>query len=430
VAHIEELKSGSYRFRVHEGGGKYRKQTWVPPKNLTPAKLEKELTRRAALFEEQVKHGQAADSTMKLSEVYHHWRDNYATVNNNIAPKTLYTYDILWKRIDAQLGHIRVDKLTPPRLQAFYAWLSEEAIQVPNGKKNKDAPPKGLSPKTIHHYHRLLSSILTYAVELQFIADNPCKRVRAPKKPIKEAYALTPEQVGRIVAALDGEPLQFQVMVMLFLQTGMRKSELVGLTWADYEPEHALLRVACELQYLPPKGEKPRQGSLAGLQIRPPKNESSKRHIKLPQSMVELLEVYRALQDEWKANVAEVGGAWQEDTPAHLRHDFIFTSELGSPRHPDSFPKAFKKFLSRVGFAPEEIKLIHTHTLRHTAASFLIEGNVNLTAVAKHLGHADSSTTSRIYAHAINRTSALASSVIDTAIQAARGTVQPVGDDD
>jgi len=50
------------------------------------------------------------------------------------------------------------------------------------------------------------------------------------KKPIKEAYALTPEQVSRIVAALENEPLQYQVMVMLYLQTGIRRSELVGLT--------------------------------------------------------------------------------------------------------------------------------------------------------------------------------------------------------
>ena len=186
MAYIEKLKSGSYRFEAYDGGGKRRRLTWTPPEKLTPAKLEKEIAHHAALFEQQVKHGQAADCTMKLSDVYKHWRDNYATVNNNIAPKTLYTYDILWKRINAQLGHIRIDRLTPSRLQAFYAWLSEEAVQVPNGKKNKDAPPKGLSPKTIHHYHRLLSSILTYAVELQFIPDNPCKRVRAPKKPIKE----------------------------------------------------------------------------------------------------------------------------------------------------------------------------------------------------------------------------------------------------
>lgn len=248
------------------------------------------------------------------------------------------------------------------------------------------------------------------------------------KKPIKEAYALTPEQVSRLVVALENEPLQFQVMAMLYLQTGMRKSELVGLTWADYEAEHALLRVACELQYLPPEGKKPKQGSLAGLQLRPPKNESSKRFIKLPGSMVDLLEVYRSLQDEWKCNVAEIDYTWQEDTPTHLRHDFIFTNELGSPRHPDTFPKVFKQFLSRAGFTPEEIKLIHTHTLRHTAASYLIEANVNLTAVAKHLGHADSSTTSRIYAHAINRAEALASSVIDTAIQAARGIAPAVGE--
>jgi len=425
MASYWQMKSGSWRIRAYDGGGKCKYET-VPSSEvagLTPAKLEKELNRRATLFEQKVKHGQAADCTMKLSDFYKFWHDKYAVPN--LAPKTLYTYDILWKRVDAQLGHIRVDKITPSRLQSFYAWLSNEAVQVPNGRKNAEAiakgeaVPKSLSPKTVHHCHRLVSSVLSYAVKLGFVPQNPCERVIAPKKPMKEAYSLSPEQVGRMVAALEHESLQFQAMVMLYLQSGMRKSELVGLTWANYDAEHALLRVECELQYLPTQdaqGEKPKQGSLAGLQVRPPKNESSKRYVKLPASMVALLE---SLYSQQQAHKIDAGELWQDETPVHLRRDWIFSNELGSPRHPDSFPKMFKKFLARAGFTLEEVKLIHTHTLRHTTASLLIEANVNLTTVAKRLGHADASTTNRIYAHAIGRADAVASEVIDAALHAA-----------
>ena len=118
-----------------------------------------------------------------------------------------------------------------------------------------------------------------------------------------------------------------------------------------------MLRVECELQYLPTQdaqGEKPKQGSLAGLQVRPLKNESSKRYIKLPASMVALLET---LYSQQQAHKAKAGDLWQDEAPAHLRRDWIFSNELGSPRHPDSFPKRFKKFLARAGFAPEEVKL-------------------------------------------------------------------------
>jgi len=414
MAYIEKLKSGAYRFQAYDGGGKRQRTTWQAPEGLTPAKLEKELARRAALFEEQVKHGQAADCTMKLSDFYKFWHDKYALPN--LAPKTLYTYDILWKRVDAQIGHVRIDKLTPSRLQSFYAWLSTEATQAVGGYKNPDAEKqaarveaaaaKKLSPKTVHEYHRLLSSVLSYAVEMQFIPENPCSRVRAPKKPTAEAYSLTPEQVGRMMAALENEPLQFQVMTKLYLNTGMRKSELCGLTWGAYDNEHALLRVDCELQYLP--------GS--GLTVRPPKTEKSKRHIKLPPSVVEALE---ALYSQQQAQKAEAGEIWQDATPVPLRREFMFTNELGSPRHPDSFPHAFKDFLSRAGFSEDEVKSIHTHTLRHTMASLLIEANMNLTAVAKRLGHSDASTTNRIYAHAIDRADAVASDVIDAALQAA-----------
>lgn len=52
-------------------------------------------------------------------------------------------------------------------------------------------------------------------------------------------------------------------------------------------------------------------------------------------------------------------------------------------------------------------------------ASLLIEANINPTSIAKRLGHADASTTNRIYAHAFDRADALASDVIDAALSAA-----------
>jgi len=320
VATVERRGNNSYRFRAFDGAGKLQLQSWKAPADLTPRQLEKELARRAALFEEQVKHGQAAESTMKLSEFYGFWHDNYAMTH--LAPKTVFTYGNLWKRVDLQLGHIRVDKLTPSRLQAFYKWLQFEAI-------NEVRKGAGLSAKTIHHYHRLISSVLSYAVELQFIPQNPCERVRPPKQTQKEAYSCTPEQVQRMIIALDDEPLQFRTMVMLYLNTGMRKSELHGLQWGDFDHETGVLRVERELQYLP----------TTGLQVRPPKNAKSVRPVKLPVTMCDLLNDWYNEQQYWRRACAE---RWQGDTPAALRADWMFTNEFGHPRHPDSFPKRFK----------------------------------------------------------------------------------------
>lgn len=393
MATIEKRGNNSYRFRAFDGAGKLQLQSWKAPADLTPKQLEKELARRVALFEEQVKHGQTAESTMKLSEFYRFWHDNYAVPH--LPPKTVFTYSNLWRRVDDQIGHVRVDKLSPSRLQAFYAWLQADAVNAVTGG--------GLSAKTIHHYHRLISSVLSYAVELQFIPQNPCERVRPPKQTQKEAYSCSPEQVQRMVAALDGEPLQFRTMVLLYLNTGMRKSELHGLQWPDFDFASGVLRVERELQYLP----------TTGLQLRPPKNAKSIRPVKLPVTMCDLLSIWHKEQRHWQE---AMGDRWQEDTPAVLKADWMFTNEFGNPRHPDSFPKRFKQFLARAGFTPEEVAAIHTHTLRHTNASILIAANTNLTTVAKRLGHAQTTTTANIYAHAIRQADEVAAEALDVAL--------------
>ena len=121
MAHIEQLPSGSYRFTAYDGGGKKKRLTWKPTQGLTARQLEKEVQKQAALFDNQVKHGQTAESTMKLADFYTFWHDNYAVPN--LAPKTVFTYNNLWRRVDAEIGHLRVDKLSPARIQAFYRWL-------------------------------------------------------------------------------------------------------------------------------------------------------------------------------------------------------------------------------------------------------------------------------------------------------------------
>lgn len=77
--------------------------------------------------------------------------------------------------------------------------------------------------------------------------------------------------------------------------------------------------------------------------------------------------------------------------------------------HPDTISDEFRKFRDANGFSKE----LHLHSLMHTAASLMIAGGVDLVSVAHRLGHADASTTSKIYAHAIQKADARASQVLD-----------------
>ncbi len=106
------------------------------------------------------------------------WLKDYA--ETNLAPKTLHRYKkMLGSRILPAMGHLKIDKIKPTHLLDFYANLQEDGIRLDN-------KPGKLSERTIHHHHRLLSTIFTDAVEWQIIHSSPAARVKAPK--VKKAH--------------------------------------------------------------------------------------------------------------------------------------------------------------------------------------------------------------------------------------------------
>jgi integrase len=379
-----EKRGESYKIIASDGytttGQKMRKtMTWKPAPGMTQRQIEKELQRQALLFDEAVKSGAIANSGMKFAAYKEIWFAQHATPN--LAPKTALEYGKLWPRIDKALGHIRLDKIRPMHLQQFYTNLQEDGMNTRTKGR--------LSPATIIGHHRMLSSMFTYAVQMGLLADNPARRVRPPKNTAQEAAYLTEEQALTMLEALKQEPIQFRAMIETLLYVGMRKSELHGLRWKDLDVSTGVLKIERELQYIQKQG----------LLERPPKNRSSIRAVKLASGLLETLQTYK----EWQTvKRLALGDYWPND-------DWIFTTDEGKPRHPDTLPKQFKTFLEKCGLP----KGIHLHTLRHSCASFLIGAGVDLRTVAKRLGHAQVSTTSNIYAHQIRSADEAAAKALD-----------------
>lgn len=379
-----EKRGDSYRIIASTGytasGRKMRKtMTWKPDPGMTARQIEREVQRQAVLFEERVQQGEAADGTIKLSAFSDIWFAQHAIPQ--LAPKTVQEYRKLWSRISTALGHFRMDKIKATHLQDFYVNLSERGVNEKTGGR--------LSASTVAHYHRLLSSMFSYAVRMGVVAANPAARVKPPRSTQKEAACLTEEQAAALLEALEAEAPPFRAMVSMLLYTGLRKSELHGLQWVDLDAERGVLRVERELQYI--------QGQ--GLHVRPPKNKSSSRAVKLPLGLLDTLKQYRAWQTQERL---KAGDAWHNE-------GWLFTQLDGRPKHPDSLPKQFKAFLRRCGL-PQDV---HLHTLRHSCASFLIAAGVDIRTVAKRLGHAQVSTTGNIYAHQIRSADEAAAEALD-----------------
>lgn len=130
------------------------------------------------------------------------------------------------------------------------------------------------------------------------------------------------------------------------------------------------------------------------------KNRTSNRIIKIPQTAVNDLKQYRKHQLEMRL---KVGDRWQKT-------DRIFTTEFGAPLHPDTLSSWFSSFVKAHSDILPPISL---HSLRHTNATLMIASGVPITTVSKRLGHADTTTTGRIYALAIRSADEAASETLD-----------------
>jgi len=160
-------------------------------------------------------------------------------------------------------------------LTAFYNNLREDGIR-------QDGKQRGLSEKTILHHHRLISSILTSALQWGFVLNNPALRVKAPKIIKKEARHYNIEEVEYILKLIEDEPIKYRTMVILAIYGGMREGELTALTWNDIDFDKCLIRIDKSLQHLPGRETF----------VKSTKTENT-RVISIPSSAVELLEEYK-----------------------------------------------------------------------------------------------------------------------------------------
>ena len=131
--------------------------------------------------------------------------------------------------------------------------------------------PGGLSERTILYHHRIISSILTSAVQWQFILSNPAARVKPPKVEKKETLHLDVDQTEYIFRLVDQEPIKYRAALYLAIFGGMRAGELNALEWKDVDWDNSSIKISKASQYLPGRGTFTKD----------PKNQSSERVISL-----------------------------------------------------------------------------------------------------------------------------------------------------
>jgi integrase len=231
----------------------------------------------------------------------------------------------------------RLDEITPMLIEKFKSKEREAITQ--RGTKQ--------SPASVNRKLELLSRILSMAVDYEMIPSNPCKRVRKFQLNNRRERYLSTEEENRLMSMLIGRRAYLRPIVILALNTGMRRGEILNLEWWQIDFNSNRLIVT--------------------------KTKSGKpRHIPMNQVVREtLLELY-------------------EDK----KGKYVFESRK-KPGYPILEPKkAFNAALKDAG-----IESFRFHDLRHTAGTRLAEAGADAFTIKDILGHA-SIQTSAIYVHA------------------------------
>lgn len=269
------------------------------------------------------------------------------------AVRTIDTYRYCAKLLGKIIAGVRVGEATPARLDAAIRSMRRAHGDV-----------LAVQSKTI------LRGGLHLAVMANVLASNPVRDVsphRSKTRP-KGATALTGDELRGLLAKLrESEACQRHDLVdpiTLFVATGLRISELLGLQWSDVDEDAATLTVS---------GKVIRAAGKGLLRIDETKTAAGRRTLPLPTFAAAVLVARRS-------------------TPYFGQQSMIFPSTAGTWRDPDNFRARWREVRAELG-VPDAT----SHSFRKTVATLIDDEGLSARIGADHLGHSRISMTQDKY---------------------------------
>jgi integrase len=200
--------------------------------------------------------------------------------------------------------------------------------------------------------------------------------------------AAAEDQVADVLGKLRGRALY--PIVALALATGLRRGELLALTWCDIDLDAGKLGVERSLEQ-----------TKAGLHFKPPKTRHGRRAVSLSPWIVRDLRAHRKAQQEQRMRL----GLGQLPNDA-----LLFTNAVSGPRSPNAMSKEWTRTAAQL-----KLPRVNFHAFRHTHASHLIAAGMDVLTISRRLGHGSPTITLGVYGHLFSNTDDEAARIIEKA---------------
>lgn len=382
----KKRREGSYELYGNGKARLYYMLNKVPYRTTVEVKDEKDAEKKLALFVEEVKKGNFINTNYTFAEFAQIWLDN--KVRPNAGERCVKKYlGALNNRILPYIGNIKLKDLTKQKLENYFNTIKNTKTNYEKRKENNL-----VKPDTVKKWKSIIHACLEYAVDCELLNKNPCNKIKitftntTDENRIKELVKSKKEKISyynfeefkEVCNLLEKEFLEYynnttisdekrlrevgrRFIVLLALKTGMRRSELFGLTREDLSIDNATFEVNKSRHYLAGKGKFTKY----------PKNDSSIRTKSLPKSILSYLKLYYELLN-------------------NLDYKSVYIFDYLSI---DGICSWFDNWQNK-----NNIKNIRFHDLRHTHATILLYLGVDVKTISERLGHADIQTTLNIYA--------------------------------
>lgn len=435
---LRELKNGQVVYDIQVCvNGKFKSTTWRKPKEITDSREAKRMATKIALEFEENQRNNIIDfnDNTTFAEFAKEWLKD---CGRNHSKVSYSRNEKIIEDVNRFIGNIPLNQLKPIHIKKILDYLNDKVVMTKSavlrkplddiikGKKirqiSKDsncsfttflfarrqnhilwANAEAIS-KTLHinpyeyfeqiidtrpyakgskdKYKVVINAILNRAVQLELLPSNPAKKVfvkNAISGEEKEKDILTLSETEQFEKALlgikDEKRYKEKTALALLFYQAMRLGEVAGLEWKDIDFKAKTIYIQRSTTYI---------NSKYGTITKEPKTKTSKRKIKMPNVMFDILKEYKDWYDKEKQRL---GDAW-------IDTDRVICRWNGEIITPGTMRFWLEKLLAENG-----IRKVSPHSLRHTNITIQLRNKIAPKAVARFVGHSDASVTLNVYSH-------------------------------
>jgi integrase len=325
----------------------------------------------------------------------------YVAPNNMTLGEWLRDYLEIYSKPNIRQRSFDRNKSIAEHCEPLYEVIIQDLRPTMIQKLYQDIP---LSGETKRKIHVLLNQAMKQAVRERIIQYNPMDGVVSPRPDHEEVEIIDKEYLESIMTVSQEHP--WYAALHLTVHTGIRMSELLGLSWEDVSLTENYIHI-----------KKTLHKASTGIIFEDPKTKSSKRKISIPEKTTEILKQHHKLA---MANLSKTNN----------KRNLCFINEDGTPINPRRFARWWEHIQQianpewcqlekkRTEYRGDKIKKEYVdlieqqkkvfkaayktfHVIRHTHATELLASGMPIVDVSRRLGHANPSITLNIYGHVI-----------------------------